>query len=129
MNMKHLKSFNENIFKKINEYPSKKFAEGREKYFLQFKRPYEERTHAENIIVQGLYYIEYVLDGSSKDELRYLGAIEAVLVLEDFLKPDNKFNYKEKENKFLFFTFKTKENYRDVILRNAKEYLKQKGVL
>lgn len=127
--MKHLKGFNENMFKDIINYPSNKFAEGREKYFLQFKRPYEERTHAENIIVQGLYYVEYVLGGSSKDELRYLGAIEAVLVLEKFLKPDNKSNYKEKENKFLFFTFKTKESYRDVILRNAKEYLKQKGVL
>jgi hypothetical protein len=127
--MKYLKRFNENMFKDIINYPSKKFAEGREKYFLQFKKDYEERTHAENIIVQGLYYVEYVLDGSSKDELRYLGAIEAVLVLEKFLKPDNKFNYKEKENKFLFFTFKTKESYRDVILRNAKEYLKQKGVL
>lgn len=127
--MKHLKGFNENMFKDIIDYPSKKFAEGREKYLSQFKKDYEERTHAENIIVQGLYYIEYVLLNGSKDELRYLGAIEAVLVLDGFLKPGNKSNYKEKESKFLFFTFKTKESYRDVILRNAKEYLKQKGVL
>ncbi len=62
-------------------------------------------------------------------DLRYLGAIEAVLVLEKFLDPASKFNFKEKENKFLFFTFKTKETYREVVIRSAKEYLKQNGVL
>jgi len=125
--MKHLRGFNENVFKDIMEYPAKKYKEGREKYLSQFKKNYEERTPAERIIVQALYFIEYV--GYSKDELRYLGAIEAVLVLEEFLDPGSKFNFKEKENKFLFFTYKTKESYREVILRSAKEYLQQKGVL
>jgi len=128
--MKHIQIFNEgwkDTLKSVVDYPSKKYKEGREKYLSQFKKPYEERSHAEKIICQALYFIEY--QNIESNVLRYLGAIEAVLVMEKFLDPADKFNYEEKEKSFLFIKYKEKESYKSVIIRKAKDYLKQHNVL
>jgi hypothetical protein len=39
------------------------------------------------------------------------------------------FDYREKEERFLFIPYKTKETYREHIIRLIKEYLTEKGVL
>ena len=63
---------------------------------------YEERSKSENIIVECLYNLEVI---ASKNA-RYLGAAEGVLLMEDFLnQPGTKFDYQEKEHKFLFMKF------------------------
>jgi hypothetical protein len=39
------------------------------------------------------------------------------------------FDYEEREQKFLFMKFKTKETYKELILRKSKKFLSDKGVL
>jgi hypothetical protein len=49
--------------------------------------------------------------------------------MEDYIKQGKSFDYREKEEKFLFIPYKTKETYREHIIRLIKEYLTEKGVL
>ncbi len=108
----------------------KKFNAGAEKYLSQFKKDFNDRTNAENILVEGLFKLEYVaLRSQNLESARFLGAMEAVLLLEEVLKPGDKFDYKTSERKFLFIPYTTKESYREHIIRVAKEYLQSKGVL
>jgi len=60
---------------------------------------------------------------------RFLGAAEGVLLMEDYIKQGKSFDYRENEKKFLFIPYKTKETYREHIIRLIKEYLTEKGVL
>lgn len=118
--MKNIKKFNEswNIFNK--EENSSKDIE----YKNQFLKTHEERTKSEKIIVDCLYHLEL----KNSENARYLGAIEGVLLMEGFLKSGD-FNFKEKEEKFLFMTFKTKESYREYMIRYAKNFLKERNIL
>lgn len=114
----HVKLFNENwreLFKSDDDVDDSN----------RFKKSYDERTLAENILVHCLTNIEFIY---TKDN-RFLGAAEAVLIMEDFIKPGSKFDYEKKENKFLFMKFETRENYRDLMIRLIKTYLKERGVL
>lgn len=106
----------------------RKFAEKREKFMSRFKKPYEERTTAENIIVEGLRETLFI-GGTTTREARYLGAIEAILVIEGFLKPGQKWNYEKKEYKFLFWKYSEKESYKTLIIRLGEKYLTEKGVM
>jgi hypothetical protein len=123
--MDRIKSFNENWKDIFN--PKKAYITKAKNYLDSFKKTYQERNKTENILVECLYKLEVT---ETQNE-RYLGAAEAVLIMDGFLnkKPGQPFNYKEKEEKFLFMTFKTKESYREHIIRLTKEYLTEKGVL
>ncbi len=122
--MDRIKSFNEN-WKDIFS-PKKAYITKAKNYLDSFKKTYEQRTKSENILVECLYKLEV----NETQNARYLGAAEAILIMENFLnRPGQSFNYKEKEEKFLFMTFKTKESYREHIIRLTKEYLTEKGVL
>jgi hypothetical protein len=96
----------------------KSFLEKRKKYLDQFKE-FSKRTLSEKIIVEALYNIEFL---NSQDG-RYFGSIESVLVLENFKKPGEAFSYQEKEIRIMFINFKTKETYKEHIVRLAKEFL------
>lgn len=119
--MEHIKPFNENwkdVFSnKNNEY--------KKNYLVIFKKSYEERNNAENILVECLYNLEF-LNSSS---LRYLGAAEAVLIMEGYIKLGGAFDYKEKEKKLFFIPYKVKETYSEHIIRLIKDYLSEKAVL
>jgi hypothetical protein len=122
--MGRIKSFNEN-WKDIL-FNKKAYINKAKNYLDSFKKTYEERNKTENILVECLYKLEV----TETQNARYLGAAEAVLIMDGFLnRPGQPFNYKEKEEKFLFMTFKTKESYREHIIRLTKEYLTEKGVL
>ena len=122
--MNRIKSFNEN-WKDIFS-PKKAYINKAKNYLDSFKKTYEERNKPENILVECLYKLEV----TETQNARYLGAAEAILIMENFLNsPGQPFNFKEKEEKFLFMTFKTKESYREYIIRLTKEYLTEKGVL
>lgn len=120
--MEHIKSFNEN-WKDI--FSGGLTSDKKEEYLSQFKKSYEERTKSENILVESLFYIEF----KGLTDNRFLGAMESVLILNDYLTGGKPFDYKEREQKFLFMTFKTKETYKELILRLTKNYLSDVGVL
>lgn len=130
--MERLKKFNEGwkdlpgkVLDKVTGGDA--YREGGKKYLSQFKKSYEQRSQAESIIAQGLYFLEY--QNIETQQLRYLGALEATMVMEGFIDPGDKFIYQETEKKFLFFKYTEKESYRNLVIRKAKEYLKSKGVL
>lgn len=120
-----MKSFNEDWNWKDILHPDKAFVRKAKAYLDQFKKGYEERSKSENIIVECLYNIEVMTKNP-----RYLGAAEGVLLMEGFLdSPGSKFDYQEKEHKFLFMKFKTTETYEELIIRKCKDFLKSRGVL
>jgi hypothetical protein len=115
--MRNVKSIFKNIlqiyfkiwFFLFGKRESKKFND----YLSQYKKNYNERTKSENILVDCLYHIE--LAGLKSD--RYLGAMEAVLILNDVLICGNGFNIQKNET------------YRKYILRLSKEFLSKNGVI
>lgn len=125
--MEHIKNFNENwkdsldsdLIRKKNSYEIRY-----DSYHEKFKKKFEQRTKEENILVECLYNLEnFTIDR------RYLGVAEGVFHMIDYFKKGEKFDYKEKEEKFLFVRYKTKERYSEYIIRKIKEYLTEKGVL
>lgn len=147
--MRNIKGFNENFLDKLknaaNKERDKNFSlspspsqdrfnkENRvsaNKYLSQFKKDYTERNKAENILVEGLFKLEYVVYISkSLNSERILGAMEAVLILEGILSGDGSFDYKKSDHNFLSIKYTTKESYKEHIIRLSKEYLQSKGVL
>ena len=127
--MEHIKTFNENwkdIFRsEEQEIIRQSFNNKAKNYLDSFKKSREERNKPENILVECLYKLEFL---ASQDS-RFLGAAEVVLLMEDYIKQGKSFDYQEKEEKFLFIPYKTKETYREHIIRLIKEYLSEKGVL
>lgn len=122
--MKNLKTYNESFMDIFNGNFNKK-SKG---FFDQFKKGYAERTKAENILVECLYYLD-ISFRQGVNESRLLGAMESVLLLENVLKGGEKFKFEEKQMKFLFIEYKSKENYREHIIRLSWEYLKNNDVL
>ena len=119
---KYIKSFKSNW---NDIYLGGMTVDKKNEYLSQFRKPYSERTKSENILVESLYYIEFV--GSTDN--RFLGAMESILILNDQLKVGTPFDYKEKEYKFLFMSFKSKETYKEIITRLSKEFLLKNDVL
>jgi hypothetical protein len=102
-----------------------KFLKKRKEYLGQFKE-YSNRNVYENIVVEGLYNLEFLNSQNS----RYLGAIEVVLIMEGLLSnPGSEFLFKTEEKEFLNVKYKTKETYKDHIIRLGKEFLKLRNVL
>ena len=97
-------------------YPKVAFERKRTEYLSKFKKEYEDRTIAESILVEALYKIEFLHSTSE----RFLGAMEAVLVIENRIDPTKKLS-EVKINK--------KETYKSLIIRLSKEYLKDKNVM
>lgn len=122
--MDHIKSFNENWKDNLDNFLHGKKGK-KEEYLSQFKKSYEERSKSENILVESLYFIEF----EGQDDRRFLGAMESVLILNDYMDGGKPFDYEEREQKFLFMKFKTKETYKELILRKSKKFLSDKGVL
>lgn len=94
-------------------------------YLDSFKKSYDERNKPENILVQCLYCLEFL---GSQDS-RFLGVSEGVLLMENYIEQGGGFDYKEREGKFLFIPYITRETYREHIIRLTKEYLSEKGIL
>ena len=95
-------------------------------YLSQFKEDYDDRTLSENILIEGLYHLEFE---KSVSPLRYLGSMESILLIERVLKPGDSFDFLEYESKFLGFTFKVKENYQSFIIRKTKDFLKEREII
>lgn len=87
------------------------------------KKDHSERTISERIVLQAYLELKFVLDS------RLLGAIEATLVMEGVLKGGEPFDFQEKNKKFLFFEYAEKEGYNSFIIRKAKEFLQERGVI
>lgn len=122
--MTHIKSFNEkwtDIFKGKEKLSPK---EKKEKFLKQFKKDYKQRTLSESILVDALLKAETYGDNN-----RYFGAMEAILLVEGYLKPGQNFDLENKKEKVLFMNIDTKESYGEHMIRITKEYLKTKGVL
>jgi hypothetical protein len=119
-----VKIFFKNIYKKILNYFSQKekFYKKVEAYLNQFKI---ERTKTESILIECLFKLEFL----SLDDRRYIGAAEAILIMEGFLNKGTKFEYQKTKRFHLFFTWETKENYKEHIIKHIKLYLREKGVM
>lgn len=119
--MEHIKSYTESV----KNYFQKSFDKKANSYLDNFKKSYDDRTKSENILVECLFKLEFL----ESQNLRYAGAAEGILLMEDYLKTGNNFEYETKKEKFLFMTFETKETYREHIIRLVKQYLKEKNIL
>lgn len=117
--MEKILKFNESWFK-TKKVPS------RSEYDNQFKKSFSDRSKAERIITESLYYLE---ETNVMPE-RFLGAIESALVIEGFFKGGEPFKYNKSVYKFLgIFPISVEETHMSYIIRNAKEYLKNNNVL
>lgn len=126
-----IKKFNEGWSwrKKNDEDPIANLTKTKDQLFLDsLKKDYSERTDAENIVTSAIVYsIREYLNYNAL--YRYVGAIEATLMLEGYLPLGKKFELSKVKKKFLFIEFEQNERYHDFIIRKGKEYLKSKGVL
>jgi hypothetical protein len=122
--MGKIKKFNENWLD-ITLNPKKAFQKTKDIFLSQFKKSYEDRTVAENIISEAYYKLK-VEDPLDR---RLLGAIEATLITEGYMESGKEFDYKSIEKKILFIKYEEKETYNSLIIRRAEEYLKDKGVI
>ncbi len=122
--MEKIKKFNENW--KNFFHPQESFNRKAEIYLSQFKKDYSERTISENILVECLFKLEMVLPesiGRFPEVLRYLGAIEAILVMEGYIEKGKKF-----DSEISNLEYKKRESYREHIIELAKNYLIDKGI-
>lgn len=90
-----------------------------------FKKDYNERTLSENIITQAYYYLKYL----NVNDNKYVGAIEAILVLDGFIKPGENYEYKTYNKKFLFINYTETQSYKSLMIEMAEKYLKDKEIL
>jgi len=95
------KAFERNYNKKLNDFLDK------------YKKEPEERTQEEKIVCEAYYYINF----SGKNNMRYYGALETILVLNKYLDPSIK-GYFEKEG-----------GYNNAITKLTEQYLKDKNIL
>ena len=93
-------------------------------YLAKFKKYYEDRTVGEKILTECLFKVE-VGQAMGPALTRYLGAMEATLVMEGHLEYAKPFQYQKTKGLF----GNTTETYGEVILRNTKEFLTKKEVL
>lgn len=117
-----------NILKQAFDFLNKPAQERYNKkataYLAKFKKSYEDRTVGEKILTECLYKIE-VTQVMGPALTRYLGAMEATLVMEGHLEYAKPFEYQETKGLF----GNTTETYGEVIVRKTKEFLTIKEVL
>ena len=107
-----------------------KFKIKKDLFNSQFKKSHDERTYNENVMVQTLFNIKIInSDKLIANNYRSLGAAEVALVNEGYLTKYEDFKYIDVDKKFLWFTVKVKEKYKDHIIRLIKECLKDKGII
>ena len=94
------KAFERNYNKKLNDFLDK------------YKKEPEERTQEEKIVCEAYYYINF----SGKNNMRYYGALETILVLNNYLDPKIKGVFE-------------KEGYCKIIANLSEQYLKDKNIL
>lgn len=117
------------IIKKVSFVDMFKSDKQRKKEYIsdymvnRVKKDHSERTISERIVLQAYLELKFVLDS------RLLGAIEAVLVMEGVLKGGEPFDLQKKNKKFLFVEYTEKEGYNSFIIRKAKEFLQERGVI
>ena len=92
---------------------------------FKFKKDSNERTLSENIVAKAYYHLKVL----KVDEDKNIGAIETVLLIEGFIKPNEDYEYKKYNKKFLFFNYTEEQTYNSLILEMAENYLKSKNIL
>ena len=80
-----MKQFLEDIF-----HPSKAYERKRNEFIKQYKKKYEELTATEKVMVDAHFQLEFLRIESQ--ELRFLGAVEAVLIAENIINPGQPYN-------------------------------------
>ena len=111
-------------FEFLNKPAQKKYNKKAQAYLDKFKKTYDERTASEKILTECLYKIE-VAQVMGAGLARFLGAMEATLVIEGHLEYGKSFDYLTLKGLFGDY----KENYTQFIVRKSKEYLTIKEVL
>ena len=91
-------------------------ADKKEEYLSHIARNHmKKELNLKILLVESLLYIGY--KGSTDN--RFLGAMESVLILNDYLTGGKQFDLTKKENKSLFMIFRTKETYRELIVKTS----------
>jgi hypothetical protein len=108
----------------LNKPAQERYNKKATAYLAKFKKSYEDRTVGEKILTECLYKIE-VTQVMGPALTRYLGAMEATLVMEGHLEYAKPFEYQETKGLF----GNTTETYGEVIVRKTKEFLTIKEVL
>jgi hypothetical protein len=104
----------------------KKYELQRTLYLSQFKKSWEDRTTAENIICECLYNLEF----HNSQNARYLGGAESVLIIKGLLKGDgSEFPFENVTDNVFGVKVTRKETYREFILRLSKKFLKEREIL
>ena len=88
------------------------YHEKLENFLDKYKKKYDERTIEESIVCQAFFHINF----ASKNDMRYYGALEAILVLNEYLNPGEEGVFKN-------------EGYKNLIIRLSEQYLKDKNIL
>ena len=109
--------FLEDIF-----HPSKAYERKRNEFIKQYKKKYEELTATEKVMVDAHFQLEFLRIESQ--ELRFLGAVEAVLIAEKIINPGQPYNIHSN-----IFTNLSRYSYREYILTQLNRYLKNKNIL
>lgn len=115
--------------KSREEKRQEKIKEAKKEYFKKFNKDNIPEGEEFNIIMNCLFQVECIYTYRSVDQVRYLAALETMLVLKGVLEGGGKFNLKEKKKKFIFWTYIEQESYKELILRHTKEYLRSLNIL
>jgi len=90
----------------------------KEAYLSQFKKT-DEDILRDNVIINYLYHYEFL--GNSN--LRFAGGAEFILIESGYIKDSIKGLEESNEYQFLWFKYKIKESYFEVIARLCWKYL------
>lgn len=130
--MKRVKMFNEN-WKDTILHPIdtavKKRNDRVKKYIDQFKGD-SELTPELKILKEALIRLEtkdFYLAESQK--MRFLGAMEAILIVNGLLQAGGKFALDSDEKSIFGYKYKTQEGYQEHIIRLSKKLLSDRGIL
>ncbi len=101
------------IFKKWITLNTNNFNKKADIYLNSFKKDFEERTIPENILVECIFKLEFL----NSNDNRFIGAAEATLIMEGYLKIEKEFDYLKKET------------YKEHIIKLIKKYLSDKNLI
>lgn len=87
----------------------------------------EIMINAYKYLIKGMN--DLAIKNFATDIYRRAGFLEACLVAEGVLKPDEKFIYNSKEHKFLWMRWKSWESYPEMIKRYCKKYFESQGIV
>lgn len=93
-------------------HPIKSYNNKISEFNKKFKKPYATRTNIEKIICDAYFYINF----SGKNNLRYYGALEAALIIENYISVGETNFYKT-------------EGYMKKITEITEKYLTDKNLI